>query len=284
MKIYGAEMSFGVGTEGLDESLRYLLKQRPELDFPILRLDDIDGSIGEQKNLKRLAAVREACRRIEAEGSRITESGEVPLFVGGDHSAAIGTVAASARFYPGEALVWIDAHPDIHKPETTVSGNIHGMPTALAMGRGEPSLLNIFTHFILPEKVVMLGLRDIDPPEAVHLKEWGIRFYTWDEIVKRGLDEVLEEVRDYLKEQQADGLHISLDIDGMDPALMPGVSVPVPGGFRPEECEQIINYLIERFALRALDVVEYNYLRDKEDKTGRWLAAFLDRMKKEGCK
>lgn len=278
MQIYGAEMSFGVGAEGLDESLRYLQDLFPDLSIPLVPLDDIDGSVGERPNLKRLKAVAEACRRIEAAGSAIMAAGDVPLFVGGDHAAAIGTVAASAKYYPGEALIWIDAHSDIHKPETTASGNIHGMPTAVALGRGEPSLLDIFTHFILPEKLVFLGLRDVDPPEVRHLEEWGIRCYSWETIRARGLDAVLAELQEYLTVRQADGVHISLDIDGIDPAVLPGVSVPVAGGFRPEEAESIIYFLCEHFALRALDVVEYNHLRDQDDRTGRWLAAFLKRM------
>ncbi len=275
METYGAEMSFGVGTEGLADSLKYLQKKWPEADFPLVPLDDIKGSIGEDKRLKRLDAVAEACRRIEKAGSAILEKGEVPLFVGGDHAAAIGTVAASAKYYPGEALIWIDAHSDIHTPDSTISGNIHGMPAALALGEGERSLLDIFTHFILPEKLLMLGRRDVEAPEAEHLREWGIKSYSWETIREKGLDEVLDEVISYLQEQQSDGVHISLDIDGMDPELMPGVSVPVAGGFRPEEAEKMVETLAKAFPLRALDLVEYNYLKDQDDRTASWLVSFL---------
>lgn len=275
MRIFGAEMNFGVGTKGLDESLSYLSKTRPDVQFPLVQLDDIKAEIGPFQNLKRLDAVREAVRRIKAYSSDIIESGETPLFVGGDHAAAIGTVAASIGHFPNEGLVWIDAHPDIHRPETSHSGNIHGMPTAVMMGQGEESLVALFESFVPAEKVVMLGLRDIDGPEAIHLKEWGVKYYTWETIERQGLEAVLEEVRAYLQARDVQGLHISLDIDGMDPVLMPGVSVPVKDGFRPAEAEYIISYLSEAFALNALDVVEYNYLRDKNEQTGDWLADFL---------
>lgn len=275
MKIYGAEMSFGVGTEGLSESLSYFQSVYKDLAFPLVDLSDIHQDKDAPPNLKNLKAVTEACRRIFEAGEAIVEAGEIPLFVGGDHATAIATVASTVNRYPGEGLVWIDAHPDIHLPETTATGNIHGMPTAVAMGKGEAGLKAIYKHFIDPKKTVMLGLRDIDPPEALHLADWGVRFYTWETIRQRGLDEVLDETIAYLRAQQADGLHISVDIDGTDPSLLPGVSVPVAQGFLPEEPLKIADRLIGAFALRGLDAVEFNYRFDRDGRTAEWLSGFL---------
>lgn len=276
---FGAEISFGVGTAGLAESLTYFTKRHPDLEMSLIPMPPLVKDQNQRPNLKNLTSVTEGNRLIAEASCKILQTGRLPLFIGGDHSSAIGTVAASASFYPGEGLIWIDAHPDLHLPETTVSGNIHGMPAAVALGRGEPGLTAIANgHFVAPEHLVYLGLRDIDEAEQVHLDTWGVHYYTYETIKKRGLEEVLAETCTYLLDANTNGVHISLDMDGMDPLLMPGVSVPVPAGFTPEEEWQMLQFLFTHLQVNALDIVEFNYLLDKDQISELWLYDIIKRL------
>lgn len=266
--IFGCPMHFGVGDKGLTYSLDYLNDYCKNLD--ITMMPEITMPEDNLPNLKNLNSVIATCTQIAENGYKALEYGKIPLFIAGDHSSVMGTVSASGTFYDNLGLIWIDAHPDINTDETTVTGNIHGMPVAALLGKGNKRLTSIFSNKIKvkPEHVVMLGLRDIDPPEAEILKELNIKYFTYEDMKRRGIEECVHEAITYLSELSH--IHISFDIDVMDPELLPGVSVPVPGGFYEAEAFVILDMLIRGLNISSYDIVEFNAEHDKNNRTVRF--------------
>lgn len=273
--IYGCPIHTGCSEEGLIGSLDHFQKLYPKMNFELLREQVVEEKSA--PNLKNLHSVVKTCNEIANYANSILEAQDFPLFIGGDHSAGMGTVSASANWTDRLGLIWVDAHPDINTDETTESGNIHGMPVAALLGRGERELVDVFQQGakIRPEDLVFFGLRDIDPGEQVALDELKIRYYTYDRILEMGFEKALAEAVDYLK--KTDAVHVSFDLDSMDPKLMPGVSVPVPGGFNYEEADRILEELFENLNVCALDLVEYNEVYDKDDKTAKELKHMIDK-------
>ena len=266
-QIIGCPMHYGVGAKGLIHSVEYLRDYCKDLDIQILPEIPVTEDVS-LKNLKNLNGVISNCEHIAKFGHKILTAGRIPLYVAGDHSAAIGTVSASSSFFHRDlGLIWIDAHPDINTDKTTVTGNIHGMPVAALLGLGEKKLVNIFKNGpkLKPENVVMLGLRDIDPPEAVILKEQKIRYYTYEDILKKGLQNCLDETVDHLSHVKH--VHLSFDIDAMDPQLFPGVSVPVASGFHEEDAYTMLETLQDYLPICSYDVVEFNHQYDIDNTT-----------------
>lgn len=279
--MYGCPMHLGVGDEGLIQSLKYLGEYDPNLVFPIL-----PESIKEEENLpalKNLNSVAATCAQIAEHAYRTLSKGNTPLFIAGDHSAVMGSVSATsvyARNTLGSdtGLIWVDAHPDINTDRTTVTGNIHGMPVAALLGLGTDRLTGFLdkSRKLRPGNIVMLGLRDIDPPEQITLDRLGIRYYTYDVICKRGLDVCLAESMAHLSCLSA--VHLSFDIDSMDPRLMPGVSVPVAGGFTACEVRKIFDVLLPALPVIACDIVEFNHAHDKNDRTASFVSELVKRI------
>lgn len=274
--IFGCPMHFGVGDKGLTYSLDYLNDYCKDLN--ITMLPEITMPEYNLKNLKNLNSVIATCEQIAEEGYAAIKNGETPLFIAGDHSSVIGTISASSACHENLGLIWIDAHPDINTDATTVTGNIHGMPVAALLGMGEQKLTQILTpeQKIKAENIVMIGLRDIDPPEAEFLEQLHIKHYTYDQVIEQGLESCLNETISYLSHLKH--IHISFDIDVMNPDIMPGVSVPVPDGFNEEEAFYIMNRLVNELPIASYDIVEYNAEHDIDDKTAEFtkrLAHFI---------
>lgn len=263
--IFGCPMHFGVGDKGLTYSLDYLNDYCKDLE--ITMLPEITMPEHDLKNLKNLNSVIATCQQIAEEGYAALKRGETPLFIAGDHSSVMGTISASSAFHGELGLIWIDAHPDINTDKTTTTGNIHGMPVAALLGMGEPKLTSILTPEVKlkPENIVMLGLRDIDPPELEFLKQLNIKYYTFDDIEKTGLENCMDESIEYLS--HLSNVHISFDIDAMDPGIMPGVSVPVPGGFDQDESLYVMARLMQSLPVVSYDIVEFNAEHDVDDLT-----------------
>ena len=211
----------------------------------------------------------------------VFETGKTPLFLGGDHSVVMGSASAASvyvkdHFQEETGLIYIDAHADINTDATTVTGNIHGVPVASLLGLGDPKLTG-FLHpgaKIRPENIVYLGLRDIDPPELTIMKDLGIRFYTYPEICKKGLASCLSEAVQYLS--RLNYFHLSFDIDSMDPALMPGVSVPVKSGFTEEEVYEMMGTLMKELPIVSYDIVEFNQEFDRDNRTADFVSELVD--------
>ena len=202
------------------------------------------------------------------------------LSIGGDHSCAIPTwsgVAEAIRPSGELGLLWIDAHMDAHTPETSESGNIHGMPLAALMGYGDPRLTGVLTTKpkLLPENLVLIGIRSYESGEAALLHRLGVRIYFMDEVRKRGLKEVLQEAVAKVSQTTA-GYGVSFDLDSLDPSRCPAVGTPVAGGLDPEELLASFS-CFERLAPVAFEMVEYNPSLDKRGETARLLIPFLEK-------
>ncbi len=216
------------------------------------------------RNLEAVTAMSLAA--FERAGAANLDEGPL-VTVGGDHSIAIGSVAASAAWCHARGgdlgLVWIDAHGDFNTANTTLSGNIHGMPFAIAVGLGEPSLTGLggFCPKVRPEHAVLIGARDLDDDEASLIRNTGIRVISSDEVRTRGLQAVLDEVLPPLLARTT-GLHVSLDVDAIDPDEVPAVGTPVPLGMTVSDMRRAVEVIARTGKLLALDLVEIDPLRD----------------------
>jgi len=223
-----------------------------------------------EQNVKNLRPIVAASEKIAQKVSQIIAGNRFPLIFGGDHSIAIGTLAGVARHYQNLGVIWYDAHADINTPETTPSGNIHGMPLAASIGLGHPALVNVggYKGKVQPENIVFIGVRDIDPGEKLLIAEKQIKIYTMEDIARLGMNEVIGQTLDYLS-KKCDGIHLSFDIDGIDPAEMPGVGTPVDGGISFQDTLLAVNLLAQSEKITSAEFVELNPLLDREGKTTR---------------
>ena len=200
-----------------------------------------------------------------------------PLVLGGDHSIAIGTLAGLGKHYKNLGVIWFDAHADLNTPDTTPSGNIHGMPLAVSIGIGHERLVKIrnFVPKIKTSNIVIIGARSVDPGERQLIREQGIKVYTMHEIDRLGMTRVMENALAYLKGLQVDGLHMSLDLDALDPLYTPGVGTPVPGGLTYRESHLAMEIVQESGMLTSAEFVEVNPILDEKNKTADVAVALM---------
>ncbi len=234
-------------------------------------------AIPEQKkegaaHAKYLKEITATCTKSAELVLRTLEAGKVPLVLGGDHSVAAGTVAGVAEFYRKHnqriGLIWIDAHSDINTPETSPSGNVHGMPLAAIMGLGPAELGNIFNFSpkIAPENCVLVGIRDVDSYEKENIRRAGVEVFTMRDIDERGMRSVMEEALRMAGRGTA-GYHVSLDMDWIDPEDAPGVGTPVWGGATYREAHLAMEIIADHGSMLSLEIVEVNPVIDEHNQT-----------------
>ena len=219
--------------------------------------------------LKNLPEVLKANTNLAEKVEDVVAKGQFPLILGGDHSIAIGTLAGLSMKYKNLGVIWYDAHADLNTSETSPSGNIHGMPLAVCIGLGDERLVNLHKsgRKVNPENIVIIGARSVDPGERVLIKEQGIKVYTMHEIDKYGMTAVMQEAIAYLNEKEVDGVHLSLDLDALDPLYTPGVGTPVPGGISYRESHLAMEMLEESGMITSAEFVEVNPILDEKNKT-----------------
>ncbi|KXH80840.1 arginase [Sporosarcina sp. HYO08] len=229
----------------------------------------VESRAHEDSKLKNLDEVIQACSQLAGKVSEVVKVGRFPLVLGGDHSIAIGTIAGLTDHYENLGVIWYDAHADINTAETSPSGNIHGMPLAVSLGLGHDALVNLHTDGskIRPENVVIIGARSVDPGERELIREKGIKVYTMHEIDRDGMTAVMQDAISYLKARKVDGLHLSLDLDGLDPLYTPGVGTPVPGGISYRESHLAMEMLEDSGLVTSAEFVEVNPILDEKNKT-----------------
>lgn len=283
MEILGCANHLGVGARGLKDNLKVLRQLAPALDLTVVPEIECPEPDPADPRLKNINSVAATCRALAEAADRILGAGRFPLNILGDHAASIGTVSATSRHVERLGLIWIDAHPDINTEHTTPSGNIHGMSVAALLNLADPRISRVLFDGakVEPGRVVMIGLRDIDPGEAVILSEQGIRCFSYETVVRRGLDACLDEALDIFRE--IDQLHISLDMDAMDPLLVPGLSVPVASGFTPADVRRILNRLFDAVPVAAMDIVEFNPAFDRDHRTARVLLDLVELVRARVC-
>ena len=242
---------------------------------------NVSVALAEQKKegdprAKYLKEITATCTKHAETVYKTLEAGKFPLVLGGDHSVAAGTVAGVAEFFRQQrrvqeqkiGLIWIDAHADINTPDTSPSGNVHGMPLAAILGLGPAELANIysFSPKVQPENCVLVGVRDIDAREKENIKETGIEVYTMRDIDERGMRTVIEEALRVAGRGTA-GYHVSLDMDWIDPEDAPGVGTPVRGGASYREAHLAMEIIADHGRMVSFEIVEVNPVIDEHNRT-----------------
>jgi arginase len=253
---------------GIVERLKPLFEEVHDLgDIPIGRPEVV---VDKESNLRNLDLVAEKSELLAEKVDNAVQSGAFPLVLGGDHSIAIGTLAGVSKHYKNLGVIWYDAHGDLNTAETSPSGNIHGMPLAVSIGLGHSMLTDIggYAPKVKPENVVIIGARALDDGEKDLIKEIGMKVYTMHEIDRMGMAKVMEETINYLKDK-TDGVHLSLDLDGLDPNDAPGVGTPVIGGISYRESHLAMEMLQEAKIITSAEFVEVNPILDEKNKTAK---------------
>lgn len=219
---------------------------------------------------KHLAEVLEMSTLLADRVSGIVAAGEFPLVLGGDHSISIGTIAGLAEHFSNLGVIWFDAHSDLNTEETSPSGNIHGMSLGVSLGRGNPLLTAIrgISPKIKPEHVAIIGARSLDPGEKAYIRSLGIACYTMHDIDRLGIGLVMDRVIRHLQ-LATDGVHVSFDIDSIDPREAPGTGTPVIGGLSYREANLALELLYQSEIVVSAEFVEVNPSRDQNDQTAK---------------
>ena len=283
IRIIGVPLDMGASRRGVDmgpSAMRVAgLEARLEgvghqvIDGGNIRVEVAETRASGSSSARYLTEIAETCTRTAEAVVRTLEDGMVPFVLGGDHSLAAGSVSGVAEFYRRRnervGLIWLDAHSDINTPETSPSGNVHGMPLAALLGLGPESLQNIFgfSPKVAAENTVLIGLRDIDSAERDNIRRAGVaEVYTMRDIDERGMRTVMEEALRAAGRGTA-GYHVSLDMDWIDPEDAPGVGTPVRGGATYREAHLAMEILADHGRLLSFEIVEVNPVIDEHNRT-----------------
>jgi arginase len=283
IRILGAPLDLGQSRRGVDmgpSAVRVagLAARLESLGHRVSDGGNVPVAIAETRNAgeanaKYLKEITESCERVAAMVLQTLEEGITPLVLGGDHSVAAGSVSGVAEFYRRRnqkiGLLWIDAHADINTPETSPSGNVHGMPLAALLGLGPDMLSDIlgWRPKVAPENAVLIGVRDVDKTEKENIRRAGIgEVYTMRDIDERGMRTVMEEALRVAGRGTA-GYHVSLDMDWIDPEDAPGVGTPVRGGATYREAHLAMEILADHGRLLSFETVEVNPVIDEHNRT-----------------
>jgi arginase len=280
--ILGAPLDLGAGRRGVDmgpSALRLAgLNARLEsLGYSVEDLGNVAVAQQEStptgpENAKYLSQIAKTCNSLAAKVEQVVGQGNMPLVMGGDHSVAVGTVAgvskASRDRSENIGVIWIDAHADMNTPESSPSGNVHGMPLACCLGRGPRELTHIFDFAPKVEgrNVVLIGLRDVDVRERGTVRESGVTAFTMRDIDERGLRSIMDEAVSRASDGTS-GFHLSLDMDVVDPDEAPGVGTPVRGGMTYREAHLAMELICDCSSMVSLEIVEVNPVLDEANRT-----------------
>jgi arginase len=249
-------------------------------DVGNLRIPDRASIPGVTSPLDLLPTITQVCRDVSAATAQSIRDGYAPLVLGGDHSLGAGSVAGVATAFAEQGkrlgLLWLDAHGDLNTPSSTLSGNVHGMPVAHLLGHGDDAMARIACPWpaVRPEHTALVGIRDLDPAEREHAKQFGIRVFTMREVDERGLKAVMEDAL-AIAGNGTDGVHVSLDADWIDPSEAPGVGTPVRGGATYREAHLAMEMLADPGRLVSMDVVEINPVLDHNNRTAELIVELV---------
>lgn len=255
---------------GLDERLKALGYEVQDLGNVTVAQPEATPTGPERARF--LPQIAQTCKRLGDMVTQAVTEGKLPLVLGGDHSVAVGTVAGIAQSFRQRnekiGLIWIDAHADMNTPDTSPSGNVHGMPLACCIGEGPADLTHLFDFSpkVDPRNVAIVGLRDVDRREVRQVREGGVNAYTMREIDERGLRSVMSEAIERASDGTA-GFHVSFDMDSVDPREAPGVGTPVRGGLTYREAHLAMEVLCDCGSVLGMEVVEVNPVLDVANQT-----------------
>jgi arginase len=282
VSIIGVPLSFGQSMAGVDlgpGAMRVagLTQRIAKLGYEVHDLGDLPierprslPAVGEK--LKYLSEIHDACERLAAQVEQIVDAGELPITIGGDHSIAIGSLAGVVKAFRKRdqrvGLIYFDAHADMNTPDTSPSGNIHGMPLAALLGYGAPELVNVggLAPKFDPKLCAHVGARDIDPGERELIRRLGMRFFTMREIDERGFAACMDEAIEIAR-QGSGGYAVTFDVDALDPGDAPGSGTLVRGGLSYREAHLAMEKIADAGGTRSLEVVEINTALDVNNRT-----------------
>ena len=275
--IIGAALDLGAGRRGVDmgpSAIRYagLHDRLNGIGYDVLDWGDVETAVLEatdetDEGARYLPEIKAACGRVARLVGLALEQGSLPLVLGGDHSVAIGTLGGLARSSGVGGVLWIDAHSDLNTPESSPSGNVHGMPLAAAIGLADERFdSDAWTlPAVEPSRVALVGLRSVDSRERERIRELGIKAYTMSDIDRIGIERA---IRESLTQIAGPGfVHVSLDMDALDPEVAPGVGTPVRGGLSYREAHLALELVAESGLAGSFEVVEVNPILDRENTT-----------------
>ncbi len=277
IRIIGVPIDLGQSQRGVDlgpGAIRYagLSSRLKSLGYPLHDAGNlyvpVRDTLSDSTGGDFLGAIQQVCQAAYEAAAQALSDGEIPLFIGGDHSLAIGTIGGVTSREP-VGVIWIDAHGDANSPGTSPSGNIHGMPLATLLGEGFPELINIGRPGakLSGKDIVMIGIRDLDSEERRWLKQSGVRVYTMRDLDEKGMGTVIREALDYLGKHGS--LHVSLDMDSLDPNIAPGVGTTSPGGLSYREAQLLMEIIADTGKMISADIVEINPILDHENRTAK---------------
>jgi arginase len=275
--IIGAALDLGAGRRGVDmgpSAIRYadLDDRLRELGIACEDWGNVETAVAEatasgSAQARFLAQIKETCERIARAVAKAVEEGRTPVVLGGDHSIALGTLGGLASVFGPGGVLWLDAHGDLNTPATSPTGNVHGMPLGAALGRDLESFASDAWPLpaVLPEHVVLVGVRSLDDGERAFVRESGLGIYTMSELDRRGIEPVMREALERL--EGASFVHVSLDMDVVDPEMTPGVGTPVRGGLSFREAHLALELVAESELMTSFEIVEVNPILDRGNET-----------------
>jgi arginase len=277
--VIGANLDLGAGRRGVDmgpSAIRYagLASRLDELGYEYVDLGNVETAVAEATEIgderaRFLPQIKETSQRIAQLVSRTVRDEFVPIVLGGDHSVALGTLAGLREMHGPGGAIWIDAHGDLNSPETSPSGNVHGMVLAAALGlagdrfRGEDWSLPALE----PGRVALVGVRSLDEGERALLRDHDVKVFTMSDLDRLGVERAIREALAHVAGSSF--VHVSLDMDVVDPDVAPGVGTPVRGGLSYREAHLAMELVAESGLASSLDVVEVNPVLDRENETGK---------------
>src|SRR5919204_3800827 len=275
--VIGGSLDLGAGRRGVDmgpSAIRYagLARRLGRLGRAVEDWGNVEGAVAEasdvgSERVRFLSQINAVCERIADIVAEAVERDLFPLVLGGDHSLALGTLGGLAKKSGPGGVLWIDAHGDLNRPETSPSGNVHGMPLAAALGLAGPEFESEAWTLpaVAPERVALVAVRSLDPDERELLKAVDAHVYTMSDVDRLGMEAV---IRDALEHVAGPGfVHVSLDMDALDPDVAPGVGTPVRGGLSYREAHLALELVAESGLAASLEVVEVNPILDRENAT-----------------
>ncbi|HEV8686886.1 MAG TPA: arginase [Gaiellaceae bacterium] len=277
--VIGAPLDLGSGRRGVDmgpSAIRYagLESRLTKLGRRIEDWGNVESAVAEaaemgDTSVRFLQQVLRTCERVAALVTRAAEGGYVPLVLGGDHSVALGSLGGLASLCGPGGVIWIDAHGDLNTPETTPSGNVHGMVLAAALGLAGDTFASGAWPLpaVDPSRVALIGVRSLDPGERERVHELGVKVFTMSDVDRLGVEHA---VRESLARVAGSGFaHLSVDMDAVDPEVAPGVGTPVRGGLSYREAHLALEVIAEAELVGSIDVVEVNPIFDRQNETGQ---------------
>ena len=284
VQIIGVPLDLGANMRGANMApsairIAKLHQRLAALGYEILDVGDLDVPVRdtlpeEARQQHYLHQIARVCAELEHQVHAALAGGRCPIVFGGDHSIAMGSIAGVSRFHRAKGgkigLVWIDAHGDMNTPTSTPSGNIHGMPLSVVLGQGHPELTGIGFEGakVQPENVALIGIRTVDGVEKDLIRKSGVRYFTMREVDERGMHAVMKDAI-AVASAGTSAIHLSFDVDGVDPLYAPGVSTPETGGLSYREAHLALEMLADTGLLRSMEFVELNPMTDHTHKTAQ---------------